>query len=221
MRSIRRRRSSLLPLLILVLGVACCSPSAERRAASIERGRTAYATYRCGECHDHASGTETAHPPSRHPMRPENMVAPSLRYAGSRSPRDWIESFLTREPADGAAVSREEAAAIALFLETRRDPSIVPEGGGKPGAPPPDPSRAERGREIFRGLGCPSCHRVGQEGERIGPELTNAGRRLRPAYVIAVLRDPQKVTPGSQMPSLALSEEQIDLLASYLRSLRD
>ena len=52
---------------------------------------------------------------------------------------------------------------------------------------------ARKGKTIFEGKGdCLSCHRVGPNGSRSGPELTGIGslRRATPAYLERALLDP-------------------------------
>jgi mono/diheme cytochrome c family protein len=58
---------------------------------------------------------------------------------------------------------------------------------------------------------CGSCHVEGDkkpEGPPEGwaPDFSLARRRLRPDWVVTWLRDPQKVQPGTQMPSFFLDE---------------
>ena len=85
---------------------------------------------------------------------------------------------------------------------------------------------------------CGSCHVEGDkkpEGPPEGwaPDFAMAPRRLRPEWVVTWLRDPQKVQPGTQMPSFFLDEtsgpdeilggdeqKQILALREYLLSLR-
>jgi putative heme-binding domain-containing protein len=55
------------------------------------------------------------------------------------------------------------------------------------------PGDAAKGKAIFEGKGnCLSCHRVGADGSRSGPELTAIGqeRRATPRYLERALLDP-------------------------------
>jgi putative heme-binding domain-containing protein len=59
---------------------------------------------------------------------------------------------------------------------------------------------AERGRAVFfnaeKSL-CVKCHRVGDQGERVGPELTGIGARFGRAYLIESILEPSRsVVPG-------------------------
>ena len=62
-----------------------------------------------------------------------------------------------------------------------------------PSAPAGD---AARGRALFAGNQCASCHRVGGEGSHIGPDLSDAGSRLPPNDLLAsLLRPDERVLP--------------------------
>ena len=88
----------------------------------------------------------------------------------------------------------------------------------------------ELGREFFVLKGCTGCHIApGQlNGGQIGPNQTHFSQRptiaggLLPNTPEAVerwLKDPQAVKPGTLMPNLSLTDEQIKDLTAYLYSL--
>lgn len=91
------------------------------------------------------------------------------------------------------------------------------------------------GKALFHSLGCRGCHQIRGVGGADGPDLSLVGNKdphtLDFAHVqgdktlarwLAVhLHNPPLVVPGSQMPILGLSGEQIDLLVLYLLSLRE
>ncbi len=100
-------------------------------------------------------------------------------------------------------------------------------------APAPDTEEA-KGLEYFRNFGtgsCLACHAVnGIEGATatIGPNLTHiGGRQTIAAGILEMsdeelarwLRNPPAVKPGSKMPSYNLTDDQIEALVAYLRSL--
>jgi putative heme-binding domain-containing protein len=61
---------------------------------------------------------------------------------------------------------------------------------------------SRRGRELFFNAAktqCVKCHRVGEQGERIGPDLTGVGSRFPRIYLIeSVLQPSRSITPGYQ-----------------------
>jgi len=67
---------------------------------------------------------------------------------------------------------------------------------GRAAMPPPTEGDAAQGRALFASGQCASCHRVGGEGSRIGPDLSDAGARLPPADLLAsLLRPDERVLP--------------------------
>lgn len=98
-------------------------------------------------------------------------------------------------------------------------------------APEPTPgSLAARGKEVFTAQPCFGCHTVkGVSQGRIGPDLTHVASRSTLAGGIlrndaenlaAWLRDPPGEKPGSIMPNLKLSEDDIRALVAYLEMLK-
>ncbi|MFQ5703841.1 MAG: cytochrome c oxidase subunit II [Gemmatimonadales bacterium] len=97
----------------------------------------------------------------------------------------------------------------------------------------PDSGTAEaRGEEIWTGKGiCFSCHTIQgvRSVARTGPDLTHAASRSTIAGGILPndaaglarwLRDPPAEKPGSLMPKLPLTEDEISALVAYLQSLK-
>jgi putative membrane-bound dehydrogenase-like protein len=66
----------------------------------------------------------------------------------------------------------------------------------------------ERGRKLFFDAAksqCVKCHRVGDQGERIGPELTGVGSRFPRIHLIeSVLQPSRTIAPGYQTLNIAL-----------------
>jgi len=98
-----------------------------------------------------------------------------------------------------------------------------------PPAAPAEGSPAARGREVFTRTACVGCHTIqGLSGGRLGPDLTHFGSRKTiagamlantPESLARWLRNPPAVKPGSLMPDLKLSEEEVAALVAYLTSL--
>jgi len=58
-----------------------------------------------------------------------------------------------------------------------------------------DGGNPARGREIYLNAeksGCIKCHRLGDQGGKIGPELTGAGRRFSKIYMIESILEPSR-----------------------------
>ena len=99
---------------------------------------------------------------------------------------------------------------------------------------PPATDPIARGRQVYRHLGCPSCHEPNLLGQRIGPPLDHIGTvaaTRRPGlsaqeYIRQSVLDPGAyVVPGYQdsMPrdlGRDLSPTDLDALVAYLSSLK-
>jgi mono/diheme cytochrome c family protein len=84
---------------------------------------------------------------------------------------------------------------------------------------PKDP--VKRGQAYFMGLGCITCHRVGERGGgQAGPDLTFVGFRKSPEWLDLWLRNPQKWKPGTSMPNFNLTDEVRADLVAYMASLK-
>jgi cytochrome c oxidase subunit 2 len=99
-----------------------------------------------------------------------------------------------------------------------------------PASPPRDGVEAE-GQKVFLASTCSACHTVAGTEARgmVGPVLTHVGSRRTiaantlintPENVTRWIRNPQKIKPGTQMPSTDMPEEALRTLVAYLRSLR-
>ncbi len=102
-------------------------------------------------------------------------------------------------------------------------------------APPVEPgsgSLEAAGLEIFLANQCAACHNIDEVNPLdagIGPDLTHfasrntfAGAILEldePGALESWLANPPAIKPGSFMPNLNLSQDEIDALSAYLRSL--
>jgi mono/diheme cytochrome c family protein len=80
-------------------------------------------------------------------------------------------------------------------------------------------SRQKAERLLRDQLPCLGCHRLNGEGGTIGPDLTTVRQRRSPAYIAAMIADPQRVVPGSAMPRTLMPESVRELATRYLASL--
>lgn len=93
----------------------------------------------------------------------------------------------------------------------------------------PAEGEAGEGAALFRQKGCASCHTVnGYSAGELGPDLTHLQQRkvfagatfeLNEQNLRVWLRDPPAEKPGSLMPNLELSEDEITKLIAYLETL--
>ena len=70
-----------------------------------------------------------------------------------------------------------------------------------------------RGRRVFEDVEksqCLKCHRVGDRGERIGPELSGLGGRFARVMIIESILEPNRsVAPGYESETLALADGRV------------
>lgn len=89
---------------------------------------------------------------------------------------------------------------------------------------PPGPLPTGRGEQLVNDYGCRLCHVIGGPGGgaggRVGPDLRGVGSRKTRAEIIEWLEDPQKIKPGTKMPTYPMSEMERHILADYLGSFR-
>jgi cytochrome c oxidase subunit II len=95
----------------------------------------------------------------------------------------------------------------------------------------PTDTLQQRGREVFLSGPCVLCHAIAgtPARSRAGPDLTHIASRLTIAAgtlpnttgnLAAWIVDPQRIKPGANMPSNALSPPDLEALLAYLQSLR-
>lgn len=124
-------------------------------------------------------------------------------------------------PLTGALVGLVLAVAAACAPDTSarpQPPALV--SAGNPSV----------GREVIIARGCGSCHRITgipNADALVGPPLDSWSRRSFIAgtltnnqdNLVRWLRDPQEIRPGSAMPDLDLSEEEVADIVAYLFTL--
>jgi cytochrome c oxidase subunit 2 len=96
--------------------------------------------------------------------------------------------------------------------------------------PPAGPAQLA-GQQAFLSSQCASCHTIRGTSARgrIGPDLTHLQSRTTIAaltlpnttsFLAQWIRDPQHFKPGNKMPGLNLTDQQVNSIVAYLRSLR-
>lgn len=67
---------------------------------------------------------------------------------------------------------------------------------------------------------CKACHAIGGNGGNVGPALDKVGTKYNEEYLVKWLKDPQSIKPGTTMPKLPLSDQEISELVSFLTTLK-
>src|SRR3546814_7851979 len=135
-----------------------------------------------------------------------------FKHAKAGDPHDTIDTAAVEKHPKVDAATAEKLADALLLLKS----GLVPEGAYKPEA-----ANMTMGKLAFGKLrGCVACHQDAQgQGGLSGPQLYDAGQRLRPDYVLTYTKDPQKFDPHVWMPTLTLSEPDLQRLTGYIVSL--
>jgi nitric oxide reductase subunit C len=72
--------------------------------------------------------------------------------------------------------------------------------------------------ELFTTI-CVACHTVGGAGGNVGPALDQVGTKMNRQAMKDWISDPQKIKPGTPMPQIPMTPEQLDEIVDYLLSL--
>lgn len=150
-------------------------------------------------------------------------AAPELVGEEHRVRRSWLAAYLSHpwavrpfgtRPGNGARMpdfrlSPEEVDRLLAELDVRDDEPAE-------STPLTAYQRSKAALLLREKLPCLGCHRLGDSGGRVGPDLTNASSRLRPSFVRAIIVDPAVAAPHATMPKLPLDEATIDLVTRLL-----
>ena len=112
---------------------------------------------------------------------------------------------MTRKPARWALCAGA-VGSLALLLALTADEQVY--GLGQ-----------HRGAALFREKGCFNCHRVGEVGGILGPDLTHVGARLSRELIEQVLTDPRSADPRAIMPDPPLLPPERTELVTFLGGL--
>ncbi len=119
---------------------------------------------------------------------------------------------------------------MKAFVQSQSDFDAWLANQQQPPVTPPPGSDAEQGMALITSKGCIACHTINGTSAQgtIGPNLTHLATRTTIAGgtlpnttqgLHTWLQNPPAVKPGSIMPNLNLSEDEIRLLTAYLQSL--
>ena len=153
-------------------------------------------------------------------------LAPDLTNEGSRAQKKWIAGFLknpqTMRPTltfrmPQFNMTDDEAATLADYLSMVMQTPAVDQASSKPYTA----EMANRGKQLYEvKYQCQSCHTIGSGGGYVGPNLTNAGNWITPAWAMEWLKNPQSLVPGTIEPHRDFTDEERTALTAYLMTLK-
>ena len=75
------------------------------------------------------------------------------------------------------------------------------------------------GKNVYNQYRCDLCHKIGEKGGAIGPDLTHVGSKKDSLWLARQIRDPKSHNPNTQMPPFPqISEGEIQALVDYCRA---
>jgi putative heme-binding domain-containing protein len=153
--------------LALMAGAVCAQQGYS--PADIQSGKQLYRTT-CSNCHgpngDFVSGVDLGHGSFRRASTDNELVAIMVQ-------------GIQGTPMPPANLSDQQAHQIVAYL---RSLAVDTKGANK--------ADLAHGKSLFTSQGCLNCHRVGDHGSRVGPDLTNIGARRTPADIESSIVDP-------------------------------
>jgi len=187
----------------------CHLPADIPEAPQLARGQAVFQESGCIGCHKlHGTG---------------GVIGPELDGVGAKRSPEWLLAHFKNPAAvtPGSAMppikaSEADLQALTLyvlsftgeqlssyFVSMKTLPSVL------------------AGKRLFEEKGCFGCHSIGGKGGNVGPALDQVSKRRSPEWIIAHLKNPQALSPGSVMPQFNLSTEEIRALTEFLVSLTD
>ncbi|HIP39876.1 MAG TPA: c-type cytochrome [Desulfocapsa sulfexigens] len=113
--------------------------------------------------------------------------------------------------------SDEESEDLLTFLLSIRKRENIPADYVKPLAVPGSPAVA--GAMLIEENNCLGCHKIGDKGGTVGPDLSFQGERINPEWMTNFLMSPRKIRPiniePTRMPTFGFSEEEARQLTAY------
>jgi mono/diheme cytochrome c family protein len=155
-------------------------------------------------------------------------LAPDLTNEGSRAQKRWIAGFLknpqTLRPTltfrmPQFNMTDDEVSVLADYLSmVMQSPAVNPANTDPKKY---SPEMANLGKELYEvKYLCQSCHTIGSAGGYVGPNLTNAGNWINPAWTEEWLKNPQSLVPGAIEPHREFTDEERTALTAYLMTLK-
>ena len=192
-----------------LFGGAFPPPEAPPDAQAAARGADLFRALGCMRCHGREDGEGA------------RAFAPDLSGVGDKLRPEWLAGFLKRpstvRPWLGARMpdfrlSEAEIRALVGFSGELKDGAAPPLAEQRRFQGTISVANVQAGRRLASRefLSCSSCH-VGEEQpegnpDEWAPDLRVAGRRLSPDWIVRWLQDPQRLSPGTKMPSFFADE---------------
>ena len=110
----------------------------------------------------------------------------------------------------------DEVKSIAAYLAQMRDDTL----DASTSAVSESQRAIAAGEETVKTVGCLSCHAVGELGSDFAPALDSVGTKTTASYLRQWIREPRTYDADTSMPSLRLSDTELDNVVAYLMNLQ-
>jgi len=148
-------------------------------------------------------------------------IGPDLTFAGSKLNREWLIRFL-KSPTAIRPMNRARMPKLGLTAEEAQ--FLADWIGSELKSNEVEKSKLDLdlafsfvgAAKIKSPYGCITCHRVGEEGGAVGPELTHVGDRIKTKWIYHWIRNPQHWKPDVRMPNFKMNEEDLKAVTRYL-----
>jgi mono/diheme cytochrome c family protein len=110
----------------------------------------------------------------------------------------------------------DEVKSIAAYLVQMNDPTL----DESQDTYSKSESAINAGEETVKTVGCLTCHKIGELGSDFAPVLDSVGAKVTPTYLRQWIDDPKAYDPDTAMPSLRLSNRELDNVVAYLMNLQ-
>jgi mono/diheme cytochrome c family protein len=152
--------------------------------------------------------------------------APDLRLEGARVKKEWLLDYLKKPqplrpfgfyPGSGSRMpdfklTDAEAATLGEYLLKQKRAMASTFQPRKLSA-----FSMNKARTLLKEkLSCLGCHQLGNEGGRIGPNLSSLNTRLQPAFVYQMIQNPHALQPETVMPKILMPPQTLELIANFL-----
>lgn len=152
---------------------------------------------------------------------------PDLSIESQRVQRGWLIGYLSESHAvrpfgyfPGSGSRMPDYRLTDDEVEALTEHFVKKGSGGSSGTPDNLSVFSQQKAEslLQEKLSCLGCHRLGDLGGKIGPDLTNAASRLKAPFVDMMILNPRMLVPESIMPKVPLPSGTARLIGNYLKS---
>ena len=182
---------------------------------SASLGEKIFASQNCVACHRHAAFSFLA-----------IKNAPDLSLEGARVKTEWLSAYLKKPqplrpfgfyPGSGSRMpdyklNEAEAASLGEYLLKQK------RAAGSTFQPRRlSAFSMNKAQTLLKEkLSCLGCHQLGNEGGRIGPNLSSLKKRLQPDFVYQFIQNPHALQPETVMSKILMPPKTLDLIANFL-----